>query len=239
MPETSAAAADPSSPGSARPDFPVKQDVAGPAHRGQHRQTDAQIVGGRRGPHQHGHRARGGHRTEHVGDAARTRQRHGQRAEEFQGDGQPEPDPLDRGIEGQVHHGENQRQPQHHPPLGGTEAPEPRPAHRHQHDGGHPLADRHHPGRTEHGECQRRERGPGLVGQATEQHQRHTAPAPPGAGDGGVAGHAGLETLGGIGAVELHASNAGTMANIRKMHPRGNLFAKRIDEIEGTCRHWS
>ena len=84
----------------------------------------------------------GDQRADEVHPAARAGQRDRQRAEELQRHRQAEADPVDRGVQRQVHRARTPApSSQHRPPLPPGERAQPGPADRQQHDPGHPLPD--------------------------------------------------------------------------------------------------
>jgi hypothetical protein len=74
----------------------VDEDVTRPGRGGDEGETDTDQVAGRSRQHQDVHPGRGDSGQQHLPHPPRGEQGDGQRTEELQRDGQPEPDPLDR-----------------------------------------------------------------------------------------------------------------------------------------------
>ena len=140
-----------------------------------------------------------------------------QRAEELQGHREAEPDPVDRGVQGEVHRREDQPEQQGRPPLGPGEAAQPRPGDRQQDGGRDELPDRDHAGRTDGGEGVRAEGGADLVAGAAGQHrQRPRSPSTgAGSGAGAVAGDR-------VTVATLMGRSVAAGEPIREMHDAGS-----------------
>jgi hypothetical protein len=114
-----------------------------------------------------------------VRRAQRSRERDGQGAEELQRHRQPQPDAVDRGVQGEVHDPEHRGERQHGPPLRGGELPQARPPDgQHQHPG-YPLPHGDDADGPDHREGEGPESRSGLAAQSAAEHQRgsrHTAP---------------------------------------------------------------
>lgn len=156
----------------------VQQDVGGPGGGGQQGQGDAEDVGGGAGVGEHHHPGAGQDGAGQVARAPGAGDGHGERSDELEGDRQGQTDPLDRGVQADVHHAEDDRQPEHGPPLVPPKGLQRRTRRRRQGQRGEDLPDRDHADRADRAERQRSQRGSRLVRRRTAEHERDAGSAP-------------------------------------------------------------
>ena len=151
--------------------YPAQQAAASRAS------DDAGVVGARLRPGQDDHGGPGDQGAAEVDQRARGKQRHRQRAEELQGHRRG---PARSCRWPRTATCSSWRRPAPAPARAATapgERGEPRPHRDEQHDGGHPLADRDHPGGAEHREGERGSRRADLVGRGAARSSGQFRPA--------------------------------------------------------------